>query len=133
MTRMQRVLDYLWTVAPNGATNAEIATGTGITPYQAAYMATQSLLRQGLVRSERLGRTWTFYAVEEYVAGPGRALSATDDPLQTLLSPHGFETMARARLERRDGVPLAPGKVANVPKVFDLVSPDGRIVGDAKY
>jgi hypothetical protein len=133
MTQMQRVLDYLWTVAPNGATNAEIAGGTGITPHQAVYMATQSLLRHGLVRSERLGRNWTFYGVEKIVAGPDHALSATDGPLQPLLNPLGFEALARARLERRYGFPLAPGKVANVPKLFDFVSPDGRIVGDAKY
>jgi hypothetical protein len=104
MTQMPRVLDYLWTVAANGATNAEIAGGTGITSHQAVYMATQSLLRQGLTRSERPGRTWTFYAVEEYAVGPGRALSATHDPLQPLLSPLGCEALARARLERRCGV-----------------------------
>jgi hypothetical protein len=34
LTQLQRVLDYRWTVAPNDATNAEIARGTGITPHQ---------------------------------------------------------------------------------------------------
>jgi hypothetical protein len=31
------------------------------------------------------------------------------------------------------GVPLVPDEVPNVPKRFDLVSPDKDIVGDAKY
>lgn len=31
------------------------------------------------------------------------------------------------------GVPLDPRKVAGTPKKFDLVSPDGSIVGNAKY
>ena len=31
------------------------------------------------------------------------------------------------------GVPLMPGKVAGIPKKFDLASPDRKVVGDAKY
>ncbi len=31
------------------------------------------------------------------------------------------------------GVRLGPRAVAGTPKKFDLVSPDGRVVGDAKY
>lgn len=31
------------------------------------------------------------------------------------------------------GVPLAPRQVSGVPKEFDLISPDGNIIGDAKY
>ena len=29
-TNVERVLDYLWSVSPNGATNAEIRVATGI-------------------------------------------------------------------------------------------------------
>jgi hypothetical protein len=31
------------------------------------------------------------------------------------------------------GVPLTSGQVPGVPKQFDMISPDNRIVGDAKY
>jgi hypothetical protein len=136
MTQMQRVLDYLWTVAPNGASNAEIARGTDITSHQAVYMATQDLLEQALVRGVRLNRTWTFFAVEEHAYEPGSAPDAAggaSHPLPSALSPLGFESLARNKLAQRFGIPLAPGTVANVPKLFDFVSPDGRIVGDAKY
>lgn len=64
MTQVQRILNYLWSIAPNGATNAQIAQGTGITPHQAVYMATQALLYQGRVQSERRGRQWVLSAVE---------------------------------------------------------------------
>ena len=60
MTQVQKILNYLWSIAPQGATNAQIAQGTGITPHQAVYMATQALLYQGRVHSERQGRQWVF-------------------------------------------------------------------------
>lgn len=44
-----------------------------------------------------------------------------------------FEVQARRRMSEFFGVELNPGTLPNVPKKFDMVSPDGRIVGDAKY
>jgi hypothetical protein len=48
-------------------------------------------------------------------------------------SPAAFEDLAQAVMGRHLGVPLAAGQVAGVPKEWDMVSPDGDIVGDAKY
>ena len=44
-----------------------------------------------------------------------------------------FEALAARVMGEHFGVPLGPRKVAGTPKTFDLVSPDGSIVGDAKY
>jgi hypothetical protein len=49
------------------------------------------------------------------------------------LSPRAFEDLARSVVGNYLDVPLKPGQVSGVPKEFDLVSPDGSIVGDAKY
>ncbi len=136
MTQIQRILDYLWTIAPNGATNTQIAQGTGITPHQAVYMDTQNLLSQGRVRGERQGKTWMFYAVEGPAVDLGHSPSAASSPVgyaQQVLSAARFEEMARVKLVGLFKSPLAPGRLADVPKRFDFVSPDGRIVGDAKY
>jgi hypothetical protein len=48
-------------------------------------------------------------------------------------SPRRFESAARVALSRHLGVSLAAGSVPGVPKRFDFISPDGQIVGDAKF
>ncbi len=50
MTQAERVLDYLWWVAPKGATNAELAGRLGIRSHQTAYMLTQELMHHGRIR-----------------------------------------------------------------------------------
>jgi len=99
-------------------------------------MGTQNLLLQGRVRGERQVRTWVFYAVEGPAVDLGHSPSAATSPVgyaQQVLSAARFEEMARVKLEDLFRSPLAPGRLADVPKRFDFVSPDGRIVGDAKY
>ncbi len=44
-----------------------------------------------------------------------------------------FERLAGRVMSRHFGVPLRHGNLPGVPKEFDLVSSDGRVVGDAKY
>ena len=136
MTQVQRILDYLWSIAPNGATNAQIAHGTGITPHQAVYMATQDLRLQGRVSSERQGRLWVFYAVEDTAVDLGHSPSAATSRVgyaRQALTATRFEQMARVKVEPLYGTSLTAGSLPGVPKRFDFVSPDGRIVGDAKY
>lgn len=136
MTQIERVLGYLWSIGPKGATNAEIALGTGITPHQAVYMATQNLLHQGRVRSEREGRTWVFYAQEGPAVDLGHSPVAATSPVsyaRAALSAARFEEMARAKLGQLFESPLPSGSLPGVPKRFDFVSPDRGIVGDAKF
>jgi len=99
-------------------------------------MATQQLLSQGRIQSERQGRAWVFSAVDGPAVDLGRGHAAIDNRAgysRQALSAAAFEEMARVKLGHHYGVSLAPGSVANVPKRFDFVSPDGQIVGDAKY
>lgn len=49
------------------------------------------------------------------------------------MDPVAFETLAREVFGRRFGAQLDRVKFPGHPKVFDLVSADGKIVGDAKY
>jgi len=46
LTQAQDILDYLWSVAPDGATNGEIVRALGIRSHQSVYMATQNLIRK---------------------------------------------------------------------------------------
>ncbi|MBI4294582.1 MAG: hypothetical protein HY669_00235 [Chloroflexi bacterium] len=136
MTQAQQILDYLWSIAPHGATNAQIAHGTGIASHQGVYMTNQHLLHEGRVRSERQGRTWVFYAVEGPAVDLGHPSSAATSAAgyrSQAFSAAGFEQLARKKLEQRYDTSLLPGSLPNVPKRFDFVSPDRRIVGDAKY
>ncbi len=85
-TNVERVLDYLWSVSPNGATNAEIRVATGIQPHQQVYMITSDLMRKGKIRSRKTGREWVFYVgetTEEVLSSPGKAHPGITPPKLT--------------------------------------------------
>lgn len=90
-----------------------------------------------LIRGEQRGRGWIFWADESpavQLSSPGRVSPHERAALaEEMLSPGAFEDLARAAMSRHYGVPLAPGRVPGVPKEWDMVSPDGDVVGDAKY
>ncbi len=67
---------------------------------------------------------------DELLQSPGRTAPSTPLPK---LNAAQFEDLVRQVFSQRFAVPLRSGQVAGVPKLFDLVSPDGDIVGDAKY
>jgi len=48
-------------------------------------------------------------------------------------SPADFERFAQLSMSKYYGVDLSPGKKEEWPKLFDMVSPDDTVVGDAKY
>lgn len=137
MTYAERILDYLWLVAPDGATNSEIAGRLGIRSHQTVYMVTQDLLGRRLLRAERHGHTWVFSAVEDPSDVAPDPVSAQFAPGAGADSakpgPRAFEALARRVMSRHYGVLLARGSVSGVRKEFDLVSPDRQVVGDAKY
>jgi DNA-binding transcriptional regulator LsrR (DeoR family) len=49
----QKIVSLLWAVAPDGATNGQIAEQFGIASHQTVYMLTQDLMRRGILRGER--------------------------------------------------------------------------------
>lgn len=136
-THRECILDYLWSISPDYATNSQIREVTGIGSHQQVYLLTQELMYSHLIRGEQRGREWTFWADEAHavqLASPGRA-SRRDlvTEVEGRLAPRAFEDLARAVMSRHFGVPLAPGQVPGVPKEWDMVSASGDIVGDAKY
>jgi hypothetical protein len=135
-TNKERILDYLWSIAPERATNSQIRAATGISSHQQVYLLTQELMHT-YIRGEQRGSEWVFWADESLTAqftSPGRA-SPQEIAAQAGqgLTPGAFEKLAQQRMSEHFGVSLAPGTVQGVPKRFDLVSPDKAIVGDAKY
>jgi hypothetical protein len=135
-TNKERILDYLWSIAPERATNSQIRVATGISSHQQVYLLTQELMRT-YIQSEQRGSEWVFWADESLTAqfaSPGRA-SPQEIAAQAGqgLTADAFEKLAQQRMSEHFGVSLAPGTVPGVPKRFDLVSPDKAIVGDAKY
>lgn len=135
-TNKERVLDYLWSIAPEWATNGQIREATGIT-HQQVYMLTQELMRTRQIEGEQRGREWVFWADESPVVqltSPGRAAPAeVRAEAHERLSPRAFEELARSVMSAHFGISLVAAQVPDVPKEWDMVSPDGRIVGDAKY
>jgi hypothetical protein len=136
-TNRERILDYLWSISPDWATNSQIRDATGIKSHQQVYMLTRELMGARLIRGEQRGREWIFWADESPVvqlASPGQApMREVLTQAEKQLSPRAFEDLARSVTSAHFGVPLVSGQVPGVPKEFDMVSPDGSIVGDAKY
>ena len=132
-TNAERVLEYLWSVGPRGATNGEILKATGIQSHQSLYMLTQELMGRGKIQGRKQGSQWIFSldeSPEALLESVSRAAPGAPVPRLTAAQ---FEALARQVLSAHYGAPLEAGQVGGVPKRFDLVSPDGSIAGDAKY
>lgn len=135
MTHADRIASYLRSIAPNGATNGEIARELQISPHQTVFARTRDLLLQGRAHNERRGREWVFYATDLPIpqqAAPESPLAQTVEG-KSNLTPSEFEVLARNVVGAHYDARLLPGSVAGVRKKFDLVSTDQEVVGDAKY
>jgi hypothetical protein len=136
-TNRERVLDYLWSISPDYATNSQIREATGIKSHQQVYMLTREFMGARLIQGEQRGREWIFWADESpavQLASPGQVpMREVLTQAEKQLSPRAFEDLARSVMSAHFRVPLVSGQVPGVPKEFDMVSPDGRVVGDAKY
>jgi len=136
-THRERILDYLWAISPDWATNSQLREAVNISFHQQVYLITQELMHFRLIRGKQRGRAWVFWADESLaaqLASPGR-VSRREVATQAgqRLSPRAFEDLARSVMSVHLGVPLTPGQVPGVPKEFDMLSPERDIVGDAKY
>ena len=129
MANKDRVLTYLRSISPGVATNSQIGEATGIRPHQQVYQLTQKLMDARLISGEQRGAEWFFWVAKGHIASSEPRVQPAGGPL----TPRQFEALAGHVLSDYHGVALGPGSVAPVPKEFDFVSPDGSIVGDAKY
>lgn len=136
MTNRDRVLAFLVSAGHVGATNAEIASHTGVRPHQQVFIITRELMQQGRIKGAQSGNEWRFWFASGQGAGSSNvAVSAVRrarlNHLQSS-TPAEFEGLAMVAMSDLFGVELAPGRISGVPKLFDFVSQDGSIVGDAK-
>ena len=129
MANKDRVLTYLCSISPQAATNSQIGEATGIRPHQQVYQLTQKLMDAGLIGGEQRAGEWFFWVGEGHIASSEPHTQPPGGPLTA----RQFEALAGHVLSDYHGVALGPGSVAPVPKEFDFISPDGTIVGDAKY
>ncbi len=68
----ERILDYLWSISPNRATNNQIQDATGIKSRQQVYMFTQRFLDIGWIQGQKQGGEWKF-SIGESIYRPKRA------------------------------------------------------------
>ena len=132
MSYKERILDYLWSVAPDGATNGQIARRLGISSQQTVYLTTQELAARRLIRAAKEGATWVFYALDGQ-AGDAAVHTSSSVAHAEALTPVTFEALARRVLGNRYSTELLPGMLAGIRKRFDYVSADQQVVGDTKY
>jgi hypothetical protein len=133
----ERILQYLWSIAPDWATNHQILEATGIPAHHQVYRLTQELQRAGLIEGDQLGQLWIFWVADspafQLVLPWERTDGEVPQPVGDAgLTPPQFEALARRVLGEHLGVTLQPGQVTGVPAAFDLVSNDGAYVGDAR-
>lgn len=133
MSYKERILDYPWLVAPDGATNGQIARALGITSQQTVYMTTQELAGGRLIRAAKEGATWVFYTLDAQADGVAVRASTASTARAGTLTPMTFEALAGRILGKHYGTTFARGMLAGVRKQFDYVSANQQIVGDAKY
>ncbi len=129
MINREKVLRYLRSIFPEKATNSQIRRATGVEPHQQVFQITRRLMREGLAKGEKHAGEWFFWVGEGGVVPAPTPTSSSAGRM----TPSRFEAFAGGILSEYYGVGLDAGSVTTVPKVFDFVSPDCRIVGDAKY
>lgn len=68
MAHASTILQELLKTGKNGASTSELCALTGIASRSSVYHATRDLMLQGLVRGERSGHNWRFFAVSTAAA-----------------------------------------------------------------
>jgi hypothetical protein len=136
MSNKERILEFLRSVGPSGATNSEIVSGTGIKPHPQVFKLTRKLFEAGVIRGLKGDPEWRFWLSKDGIARSSSITTISADPVLQLrgrLTPSEFEILAQQVMGEYFSSTLRAGKADGVPKLFDLISQDQQIVGDAKY
>ncbi|HET9149493.1 MAG TPA: hypothetical protein VFO61_03345 [Alphaproteobacteria bacterium] len=136
MSNRDRVLAYLRSISPADAGNADIVAATGVKPHQQVFMLTRELMRSGVIGGTKFGGEWRFHSAGVHAPSSESAHAQAATPRPDTVSPttpYEFEKLAQAAMSKLYGLQFTPRRVDGVPKIFDLVSRDGSIVGDAKF
>lgn len=63
MSNRQYVIEFLRSITPSDASNAEIVSRTMIKPHQQVFQITQALMKEGQVEGRLFGKEWRFRAI----------------------------------------------------------------------
>jgi len=129
MTDRERVLAFLRSVSPRGATNSEILEATGIELRHLVYQLTQELLQEGEIHGVKRDSQWFFWIGEPETL-PEPLPAPKPAPRFTRRE---FVELAREKMSQHYNERLEPGWVGEVHKRFHFVASYGRIVGHAIY
>ena len=134
MTNEERILEAVEETWPDWITNSQLCSKTSIRPHTQVFQLTRKLMNSGQIRGVQRGKEWFFAATHK----ARRSIVGGIEPEKRseLIRPQPcsvFEATARAVLRGYFGTDLQAAQLRDVPKRFDLVSPDGSIVGDAKF
>ncbi len=118
--------------------NANIASATQVMPHQQVFQITNQLMSEGLIQGEKAGNEWLFTWSGRRNDRDAGGLTLRNGPqlpvvLRSPNVPADFERAARSAMCSHFDTVLSTGAVSGVPKRFDFVSQDKKIVGDAKY
>ncbi|MEM5774488.1 MAG: hypothetical protein AAGU05_05755 [Anaerolineaceae bacterium] len=129
----ERVLDYLWSMGTQGATNSQICLATGVQPHQQVFQITRKLVDHNRITAIQKGREWHFFIREDLETLLGTAVVEHPEAPPAVMNAGTFEGLARQIFSDYFRIPLSPGQITGIPKTFDMVSSDKTIVGDAKF
>lgn len=135
MTHKEEILAFLAERPGLWIDDDELANALGINPRQTVNRICRELYASGLIRREQRDGKIRNSAL---ASGASEEIAATaqpqgEAPEEASMTPAGFEALAEAVLSQHFGVRLSQGTIPGVPKRFDLVSPGGDVVGDAKF
>ncbi len=129
MANPDRILAYLQETR-GWYSDEDLSVALGIRPRQQVNQICRRLAAEGRIRRGDMGGVIGNAAIGTSSRGTSETGSLPGSPSTTAAS---FESLAREVCSEHYGRRLRPGRVPGVPKLFDLVSEDGSVVGDAKY
>lgn len=135
MTREDEVLRFLSSRPGEWFDDDQLSGLLGIYPRQQVNHICNRLAEVARIRRESRGGKLCNSAMASLpLSSPGTSPTHPLRPAPpTDVTPIAFEARAAEAMSKHFGVPLGPDRLPGVPKLFDLVSPDKSIVGDAKY
>jgi hypothetical protein len=98
MTNRDKVLDFMKSIAPNGATNEEIVSRTGVRPHPQVFQITRKLKNEGLLKAVQAGNAWRFW----YAGKQGGAASPAREVELPRRKPVKDEQQAASSVTFRD-------------------------------
>jgi len=101
-----------------------------------SFKSHKKLENAGIIRGRLIGREWHFSLPDGgNLAIPSKTPASPSIPnaLKDGMTPAEFEEFARIHMGKYYGVSFSKRRIGSVPKLWDHVSQNDDIVGDAKY